>query len=85
MQSSKIKLVIFTIGEVDERKICIVWIQKSRPVIIHGLEGDFEEEPVSRSEVEVGVKRLKNGKSTGKNVVTDEKIKSGSKLIDGFI
>ena len=49
------------------------------------IEGDFEEEPVSRPEVEVGVKRLKNGKSTGKNVVTDEKIKSGSKLMmDSF-
>ena len=40
----------------------------------------FGEEPIRRTEVEVRVGKLKDGKAAGKNEVTGEMVKGGSDL-----
>ena len=42
-------------------------------------------EPVERSEVEVRVGKLKNGKVTGKNEITGEMIKGGGNRVVDWI
>ena len=49
-----------------------------------GLMG-FRGEPIGRAEVDVRVGKLKNGKSVGKNEITEEMVKGGSDRVVDWI
>ena len=71
-------------------KICIIQILRSRLqstcVALMRLRGNyFGEEPIRRAKVEVRVRKLKNGKSAGKDDITKEMIKGGGDRVVDWI